>query len=154
MKQIIAFAALVVAATSPVLRAHADEVRKCNFAVKARCATGDASVTLANGVVTKLSVNVDWCGSHGSPGYSCVIDSTRGEQGSTWSDDSGATLITNGSPSNPAQPDRVKVTVGKHVSIDLNEAQSLGRCGAGAELPRAIVIPAQGGACRVWLTEP
>jgi hypothetical protein len=48
----------------------------------------------------------------------------------------------------------VKVTVGKHVSIDFDEAQSLGRCGAGAELPRAIVIPAEGGACRVWLTEP
>jgi hypothetical protein len=31
------------------------------------------------------------------------------------------------------------------------ETQSLGRCGAGAELPRAIVIPATKGACRVWL---
>ena len=153
MKQIIALAALV-AATCSALLAHADELRKCDFAVKARCVTGDASVTLANGAVTKLSVNVDWCGRSGSPGYSCVIDSTRGDHGSTWSDDSGATLITNASPSNPAQADRVKVTVGKHVSIDLDEAQSLGRCGAGAELPRAIVIPARGGACRVWLTEP
>ncbi len=153
MKQIIALAALV-AATSPVLLAHADEIRKCDFTVKARCVTGDASVTLANGVVTKLSVNVDWCGRRGSPGYSCAIDSSRGEHDATWSDDNGATLITNATPFNPAQPDRVKVTVGKQVSIDLDEAQPLGRCGAGAELPRAIVIPAQGGACRVWLTEP
>jgi hypothetical protein len=153
MKQIIALAALV-AATCSAFVAHADEIRKCDFAVKARCVTGDASVTLANGNVTKLSVNVDWCGRGGSPGYSCVIDATRGEHDSTWSDDSGATLITNASPSNPAQPDRVKVTVGKHVSIDFDEAQSLGRCGAGAELPHAIVIPDKGGACRVWLTEP
>ena len=153
MRRIIALAALV-AATSSAFLAHADEIRKCDFAVKARCATGDASVTLANGVVTKLSVNVDWCGRRGSPGYSCVIDSTRGEHGSTWSDDSGATLITNASPFNPTEPDRVKVTVGKHVSIDMDEAQSAGRCGAGAALPRAIVIPAQGKECRVWLPAP
>jgi hypothetical protein len=31
------------------------------------------------------------------------------------------------------------------------QAQSLGRCGAGAELPRAIVIPARKGACRAWV---
>jgi hypothetical protein len=60
-------------------------------------------------------------------------------------------VIANRSPFNPDQPDRVKVTAGQHVSIDLEEAQSLGRCGAGAELPRAIVIPAKKGACRVWL---
>ena len=29
------------------------------------------------------------------------------------------------------------------VSIDMEGAQSLGRCGAGAELPKAIVIPAK-----------
>jgi len=48
----------------------------------------------------------------------------------------------------------VKVTVGLHVSIDLDEAQSLGRCGSGAELPRAIVILEKKGACRVWLQGP
>lgn len=47
----------------------------------------------------------------------------------------------------------MKVTVGKNVSIDFAQAQSLGRCGAGAELPRAIVIPEKKGACRVWLGE-
>jgi hypothetical protein len=36
------------------------------------------------------------------------------------------------------------MTVGKLVSIDMEEAQSLGRCGVGAELPKAIVIPAKG----------
>jgi hypothetical protein len=71
-----------------------------------------------------------------------------------WSEDGAATLIANGSPFNPQQPDRVKVSVGRNVSIDLSEAQSLGRCGAGAELPRSIVIPAQGKACRVRLGEP
>ncbi len=66
----------------------------------------------------------------------------------------GATLVANASPWSSNAPDRVRVTVGQHVSIDLDEAQSLGRCGAGAELPRAIVIPAQKGACRVWLKAP
>jgi len=45
----------------------------------------------------------------------------------------------------------VKVTVGRDVSIDLSETQSLGRCGAGAKLPQTIVIPAQGKICRVRL---
>jgi hypothetical protein len=62
-------------------------------------------------------------------------------------------LIANASPFSAAQPDRMKVTVGKYVSIDLSQAQSAGRCGAGAELPRAIVIPEKKGACRVWLGE-
>jgi hypothetical protein len=57
-------------------------------------------------------------------------------------------------PWNPQQPDRVKVTVGRDVSIDLSEAQSLGRCGTGAELPRAIVILARAKACRVRLDVP
>jgi hypothetical protein len=64
-------------------------------------------------------------------------------------------MIANASPFNPEEPDRVRVTVGRHLSIDLDEAQSLGRCGVGAELPRgAIVIPAQRKACRVWLRAP
>jgi hypothetical protein len=97
---------------------------------------------------------VYWCGLRGRPGYNCTIDASRTDPDSKWSEEDGATLITNASPANPNQPDRVKVTVGQHVSIDLDEAQSLGRCGAGAELPQAIVIPAQKGACRVWLKAP
>ena len=62
-----------------------------------------------------------------------------------WSEEGGATLIANASPYNPAEPDRVKVTLGRHVSIDLEQAQSLGRCGVGAALPRAIVILARRG---------
>lgn len=72
---------------------------------------------------------------------------------STWSEEDGATLVANASPFNASQPDRMKVTVGKYVSIDLSQTQSAGRCGAGAELPRAIVIPEKKGACRVWLGE-
>jgi hypothetical protein len=37
----------------------------------------------------------------------------------------------------------VKVTVGRYVFIDLDEAQTPSYCRAAAELPRAIVIPAQ-----------
>jgi hypothetical protein len=136
--------------------AHADgrEIRACDFDVKARCASGGARVTLADGKMMRVEVNVFWCALHGRPGYTCIIDSSRGGEESTWSDDAGATVITNGSPWNPAQPDRVKVTVGRDISIDLSEAQSLGRCGAGAELPRSITIPAQAKACRVQLGMP
>jgi hypothetical protein len=47
-------------------------------------------------------------------------------------------MIANAPPFNPEEPDRVRVTVGRHVShvsIDLDEAQSLGRWGVGAQLP-------------------
>jgi hypothetical protein len=90
----------------------------------------------------------------GRPPFACTIDSSRTDQASVWSEEAGATLVANKSPWNPQQPDRVKVTVGRDVSIDLSEAQSLGRCGTGAELPRAIVILAQAKACRVRLDVP
>ncbi|HLW92623.1 MAG TPA: hypothetical protein VKS78_15170 [Roseiarcus sp.] len=155
MKHLIGMAALFIAATSTgAALADGQETRKCDFEVKARCASGDATVTLADGKVTKLEVNVFWCGQSGSPGYTCTIDSSRSEKDDKWSDEGGVTIIDNASPFDPTHPDRVKVTVGRYVSIALDEAQSLGRCGAGAELPRAIVIPAQKGACRVWLRAP
>lgn len=133
--------------------AHADgqDVRGCEFEVKARCASGDARVTLAQGAVIRVEVDVYWCALHGHPPFACTIDSSRTGQDSVWSEDGGATLIANGSPWNPDQSDRVKVTVGRDVSIDLSETQSLGRCGAGAKLPQTIVIPAQGKICRVRL---
>jgi hypothetical protein len=59
---------------------------------------------------------------------------------------------TNNSPFTSTEPDRLTITVGKYISIDFAEAQSAGRCGA--ELPKAIVIPAQNGACRVFLDSP
>jgi hypothetical protein len=153
MKHLICLAVLLMASTR-IVDAAAQEIRKCDFEVKARCVSGDVTVTLADGTVKRLEVNVIWCGQRGSPGYTCIIDSSRGDQDSKWSDQDGATVIANTAPFTPDQPDRVKVTVGKFVSIDFEEAQSLGRCGAGAELPRAIVIPQQKGACRVFLGTP
>lgn len=133
--------------------ARAQDIRACDFEVKARCASGEARVTLDAGALKRLEVDVDWCGEKGAPGYSCSIDVTRGDKDSTWSDAGGATIIANPAPFNASAPDRVKVTVGEYVSIDFGETQSLGRCGAGAELPRAIVIPLKHGRCRVWLGE-
>jgi hypothetical protein len=153
MQRLVSIAVLLtLTAACGTARAEMKQVRACDFEVKRRCVTGDASVTLVNGVVTKVEVNVFWCGPRGKPGYSCTIDSTREEdREAKWSEEGGATIVANTSPFNPDSPDRAKLTVGKHVSIDLEEAQSLGRCGVGAELPRAIVIPAQGKTCRVWL---
>jgi len=145
---------LAVLAATSVAHAGCQESRACEFEVKARCESGDARVTLADGIVKRVEVNLFWCGLPGRPGYSCTIDSSRGDGDSKWSEEGDATIIAKTSPFNPDQPDRVKVTAGRHVSIDLEAAQSLGRCGAGAELPRAIVIPAQGRACRVWLGPP
>jgi hypothetical protein len=146
---------LTLARVSLVAHAEAQQIRDCDFKLKNGCFSGDARVTLANGAVTRLEVDIVWCNrQRGAPGYTCTIDSSRGDGASTWSEDGDATLIANGSPFNSDQPDRVKVTVGRDVTIDLNEAQSAGSCGAGAELPLTIVIPAQGQACRVRLREP
>lgn len=134
--------------------AAGEEVRHCGFDVKARCASGEARVTIANGVVNRVEVDVIWCGLPGHLAYSCTVDSSRGDQDSKWSDDGGTTAIANTSPLNPNYPDRVKVTVGRSVTIDLKEAQSLGHCGVGAELPETIVIPARGKSCQVRLGEP
>lgn len=147
-------AALLAATTPRLANAGGQEIRKCEFEVKAHCVSGDARVTLANGLLTRVEINVDWCGRSGGLGYACTIDSSRSDPDSQWSDDAGATRIANVSPFNPGQPDNVKVTVGRHVSIDFGETQSLGRCGAGAEWPKALVIPAQGRKCRVWLGAP
>jgi hypothetical protein len=146
--------AFLLAVTTSAGAAHADGqgVRHCEFEVKARCASGYATVTLVNGVVKRLEISAFWCGLKGRPGYTCTVDSTRGDDNdATWTDDGGATVITNATPFTATEPDRIKVTVGKYVSIDMAETQSAGRCGAGAELPQAIVIPATKGACRVWL---
>lgn len=146
---------LTLARVTLLAHAEAQEIRNCDFKAKAGCVGGSTRVTLANGAVTRVEVDVVWCNrQHGAPGYTCTIDSSRGDGASTWSQDGDATLIANGSPFNPDQPDRVKVTVGRDVTIDLNEAQSAGTCGAGAELPLTIIIPAQGRACRVRLREP
>lgn len=142
MKHLITLAALLALTTTTRI-ADAEEIRRCDFAVKARCVSGQARVTLADGVVKRLEVDVFWCGLPGRPGYSCTIDASRGDEDSKWSEEGGATLIANASPFNPTQPDVVKVTVGRHVSLDLDQTQSLDRCGVGAELPQAIVIPAQ-----------
>ena len=151
MKQIISVAVFMTAAALS-LGAYAgeQEIRACDFKAKAGCVSGDASVTLTDGKVSKIEIDVIWCGQPGAPGYTCTIDSSRGDDDSQWSEEGSATLIANASPLSPGQPDRVRVTVGKYVSIDLDEAQSAGRCGAGAELPRAIVIPTTKKACRVW----
>ena len=152
MKHVI-FLAVFITAAAASLSAYAGEteIRACDFKAKAGCVSGDASVTLADGKVSKIEIDVIWCGQPGEPGYTCTIDSSRGDDDSKWSEEGSATLIANASPFSPGQPDRVRVTVGKYVSIDLDEAQSVGRCGAGAELPRAIVIPTtKKKACRVW----
>jgi len=157
MKHLVCLAAVLAVVTSTGLaRAEPQETHSCEFKVKMPSVWGQASVTLADGKLTKLAVTILYSsGERGRPGYTCTIDSSRTDDpASQWSEDGGATVITNASPFNEKEPDRVKVTVGKFVSIDLEETQSLGRCGVGAALPKAIVIPAKGKVCRVWQVQP
>jgi hypothetical protein len=140
--------------------AHAggQEIRTCDFDLKGGCRSGQARVTLADGRVMGLDVVVIWCGRGGhrkSLDFTCTINSSRGDGESTWSQDAGATVITDSSPyTDSTKPDRIIVTVGRDVNLDLNETQSVPRCGAGAELPQIIVIPAHKSVCRVRFSEP
>jgi len=146
---------LLIAASlaSGLVVARADEIRACDFKLKSGCVAGDAKVTLADGKVQHLEFDIVWCGLHkGAPGYTCMIDASRTDGGSEWRQDGSATVVTSSSDT-PTEPDRITVTVGRFVSIDFAHAQSSGRCGAGAELPRALVIPERTGRpCRVFLS--
>ncbi len=146
----VAGALLAVSSLGPAAQAGGrEEVHKCDFEVRARCASGDVAVTLVDGVVKEVEINDFWCGRPGNLGYSCVLDWSRDDKESRWSQDGGATTIEK--TDSAGLPDRMKVTVGRYISIDLAETRSVNACGAGAELPQAIVIPASGKKCRVWL---
>jgi hypothetical protein len=70
---------LAVTATASIAHAGGQESHACEFEVKARCESGDVRVTLAGGRVNRVEVNVFRCGLPGRPGYSCTIDSSRGD---------------------------------------------------------------------------
>jgi hypothetical protein len=78
-KQLIGLAALL--ATLPFADhspASADEIRACKFVVKARCASGEARVTFADGAAIRIEIEIHWCAAQrGRPGYDCTIDSSR-----------------------------------------------------------------------------
>lgn len=145
---------LVLGNAVTVCPAESELVRACEFTVKPRCASGEARATFSAGELTKLAINVYWCGLPGKLGYSCVVEYARSDNNSSWAESGGVITIENRSPANPSLPDRIKVTANRHISIDLEETQSSGTCGAGAELPRAIVIPERKDTCRVWLAAP
>jgi hypothetical protein len=156
MKRPLILAVLVTLPTVTLLaHAEAQEIRDCDFKMKNGCIGGGARVTLASGAVTRVEVDVVWCNrERGAPGYTCTVDSSRDDGESKWSEDRGATVITDSSLSpDPHELDSIKVTAGPDVTIDLSQALSRWRCGAGAELPQFIVIPRQGKVCRVRFSD-
>lgn len=159
MKRLLRCAGLLLLAVlSSLAHAGGQEIRTCDFDLKGGCRSGQARVTLADGKVIGLDLLVIWCGRGGhrkSLDFTCSINSSRGDGTSKWSEDDGATVITDSSPfADPTKSDRIKVTVGRDVTLDLNETQSIPRCGAGAELPQTIVIPAHKAVCRVRFGKP
>ena len=66
---------LMLMLLSGFARAGGQETRACEFEVRVRCASGDARVTLADGAVIRVEVNVYWCALHGHPPFACTIDS-------------------------------------------------------------------------------
>jgi hypothetical protein len=102
MKRVV-FLAVFLLLTTVTRFAHAagQEFRTCDFDLKGGCRSGEARVTLTDGAVITVEVDVIWCGRGGhrkSLDYTCTINSSRGDGESTWSEDAGATVITDSSP--------------------------------------------------------
>jgi hypothetical protein len=135
---------------TPALGADNTSELTCEFDVPKQCTSGSARVTFKGDTLDELAVESFTCGLPGKPGYACDVSFKRGDKESTWSDANGATIIDKKSPFDSTRPDRIKVTVGKFISIDLAEVQVSGACGAGAELPSALVITKGKHTCRVW----
>src|SRR5262245_39383154 len=115
MKHLTCLAVLLaMAASAGAAHAERQETRKCEFKLKMPRVWGQASVALAERKVMKVAVDVLYkSGERGSPGYTCTIDMSRGDEESKWSEEDGATVVANASPFNPSEPDRFKITVGK-----------------------------------------
>src|ERR1700753_1009990 len=109
MRRPIRATALCVFTMSASLAHAGEEVRSCEYKVKARGTSGSASVTLTDGVVSKLDISGFYSGLPGRPGYTCTVNPSRSEKDDTWSDEAGATVITNNSPFTETMPDRVRV---------------------------------------------
>jgi|HubBroStandDraft_6_1064221.scaffolds.fasta_scaffold786024_2 hypothetical protein len=62
MKHLVLAFLLAVMTSTGIANADGQEIRSCDFAVKARCASGHATATLVDGVVKRIEVNAFWCG--------------------------------------------------------------------------------------------
>jgi hypothetical protein len=65
VKHLVLAVFFAVTTSSGVAHADGQEIRRCDFEVKARCASGGAPVTLVGGVVKRIEVNAFWCGLKG-----------------------------------------------------------------------------------------
>lgn len=148
---VVLTAIVLLQCAASACRAETESVHKCEFSVRSHCTSGGAQATLKGGELTRLSVDVYMCGLPGKLGYSCSIDFSRNDENSSWTESDGVVTIENKFSQDLATPERIKVTLGRHISIDLDETRSASHCGAGAQLPSAIVIPDVKRACRVWL---
>lgn len=148
MQRRILCALLAASAFTGGAAAAADVSKSCKYEAS-DCVSGSATARFVDGRLSAIDLDVFYCGLPGNAGYSCSIQTKRGDDDFEWTGSGQRVTLRNLTPFDSSRPDEILITVGKNVSIDLSNAQSAGACGAGAELPAAIVILEGSERCRV-----
>jgi len=142
------FLASLGAVAAPVL-GEASRTYSCSYKLFNRCGNGSATVKLLDGALQQVSFELQFCATPARPANGCSLDSARGGP-DKWSPAGQAVRIEFTHPKYPQMDDALAVTVQEHaVVLDFGEAQSLPRCGPGAELPEKITIDPADKYCKV-----
>jgi len=122
----------------------------CDFPEGDPGAPGGGAVEIWNGEVQSVKVETYFPGLPGNLGYRCLLHATKGDHESSWKTDGLETTVDfiGGTVCRDGDYARLAPISGGY-RIDLkNTKSSSEKCGAGAALPREIVIIGTGRQCR------
>jgi len=126
----------------------------CKYEIKRNCTLGSVELELKDGRIQRIDFGNFYCPAHGEIGFTCSIDVSRGDKNTKWTDKGGSSTIEFSGADN--SPDGNSLTISRvrnGVVIDMRNTSSYGRCGAGAELPERIFVPARSKKCEVKLRD-
>ena len=120
----------------------------CEYTAPKRGSSGSVSIEVKNGSIQVLSFHNFFKGLPGNMGYSCLIETTRGDSDPIWSDKLNQVEIKYADAEDYADGDSIFLTMTTdQIILDLSKTISSGKCGAGAELPQKVTLLKSGGTC-------
>jgi hypothetical protein len=127
-------------------------VYTCSYEVKRYGMSGSASIEVRDGVIHKASVDNHFRGSPGNLGYSCYLDANRGDGETEWKESGNAIEIKF---DNPDFDDFMTISpTADGFLIDMSNTRSGGKCGAGAELPKRLIVSRSTRKCKTEDVSP
>jgi hypothetical protein len=145
-------ALLILSATAVAGSPAGATVYSCEYEVGRRGTSGEASVELRDGVIQKVSFDNFFEGLSGTPGFTCQFETGRGDKEAMWKDAGKAVEIRFPESPNFQGDDLLTISPATGgFTMDLSKVRSLGKCGAGAELPEKLTIYKSSKKCRVKL---